>query len=263
MSTYNSVPHHRVSMQAVTLFSSQGGRPGLESQVLVQEDRGIFILADGFGGPGPGLHAAKMACEAVKGFLFKEAGDQDATFPFELRSYFSLAGNVLFNSLLHANQKLMALNHGKSVHEKGGAAVLAGYIDEGLLALANVGNCTAWLIREGRAFEMTEPRSYGRMLDPFQRDVPEDERVPLMALGISSDLEPEICEFRIQKGDWVFIHTEGLPWGLRERIFDIQREQLMGALTPNSVSQLSCQKVFDLLNESRFDSDISASLVVF
>jgi hypothetical protein len=110
---------------------------------------------------------------------------------------------------------------------------------------------------------MTEPRSYGRMLDPFQKDIPEDERIPLMALGISHDLEPEICEFRIQRGDWVFLHTEGLPWGLREKVFELHREQQAEIPMSNSLSQLCCQKVFDLLNETSFNSDISASLLVF
>lgn len=241
-------------MQAVTVFSTQGPRPGLESEVLVQEEKGIFVLADGFGGPGPGLEAAKAACENVKGFLFKEAGDEDATFPFELRSYYSLAGNVLFNSILHANQKIMALNKGKTVHEKGGAAVLAGYLYEGLLALANVGNCTAWLLRGGHAIEMTEPRSYGRMVNPFRAQIPVDERVPLMALGISKDVEPEITEFRVKSGDWIFIHTEGLTRDLRERITDLQKSQ--------DHSKLACQRVVELLQGEEFDSDVSASLVI-
>lgn len=265
MSTQDWSHHLRIGMQAVTVFSTQGNRPGLESHVVVDEDKGIFVLADGFGGPGPGLEAAKISCEAVKGFLFKEAGDQDATFPFELRSYFSLTGNVLFNSLLHANQKVLSLNRGKSVHEKGGASVLAGYIDEGLLALANVGNCTAWLIREGKVIELVIPRSYGRLVDSFRADIPLDERVPLMALGICRDLEPEICEFRVRPGDWILMHTEGLPSELREQIFDVQRAQERGGErpdSPDSVTQWASQRVFELLNQGSFDSDLTVSLII-
>lgn len=254
--------HPRVSMQAVTIFSTQGNRPGLENHVLVDEDKGIFVLSDGLGGPGPGFEAAKISCEAVKGFLFKEAGDQDATFPFELRSYFSLAGNVLFNSLLHANQKVLSFNRGKSVHEKGGASVLAGYIDEGLLALANVGNCTAWLIREGRSIELVIPRSYGRLVNSFRADIPLDERVPLMTLGMSRDLEPEICEFRVYPGDWIFMHTEGLPSGLHEQIFDVQRAQGGEGGLVGDITQWASQRVFELLNHGSFDSDLTASLII-
>ena len=103
----------------------------------------------------------------MKHFLFKEAGDRDATLPFVLRSYFSLAGNVLFNALIFANRKVLKLNGKKNVHEKGGASLIAGFMDGDLLALANVGVCSAMLMREGKSQELVVPRSYGKLADPF------------------------------------------------------------------------------------------------
>src|SRR5262245_46744940 len=100
--------------RSVTVFSNRGSRPAQEDHALVNQDRGVFVIADGFGGPGPGAAAAKTACEAVRVFLQKEAGDEEATMPFVLRSYLSLAGNVLFNALIHANRRVMKINRGKS-----------------------------------------------------------------------------------------------------------------------------------------------------
>jgi serine/threonine protein phosphatase PrpC len=154
----------------------------------------------------------------VRSFLIKEAGDLEATLPFVLRSYFSLAGNVLFNALIHANQKVRLLNQGKGVHERGGASVLAGYLDGDLLALANVGGCSAWLIRGGVAAELVTPRTYGRLCDPFASDPPLDMRVPLMSLGMAEDLEPEIFEYRVQEGDRLLLHTDGVSSSVREQI---------------------------------------------
>src|SRR5690348_26492 len=108
--------------RAVVTFMSKGVRAGQEDFLLVDKEKNIFVVADGFGGPVPGAEAAKAACEAVRSFLFKEAGDREATLPFVLRTYFSLAGNVLFNSLIHANKKLKDANRKKNVHEKGGAS---------------------------------------------------------------------------------------------------------------------------------------------
>src|SRR3954469_3082915 len=97
-------------IRSVTVYQSPGKRPFQEDHVIAQRERGIFILADGFGGPMAGAAASKTACEEVRNFLFKEAGDRDATLPFVLRSYFSLAGNVLFNALIHANRKIAGPN---------------------------------------------------------------------------------------------------------------------------------------------------------
>lgn len=242
------------AIRAVSVCSMKGSSPAQEDHVLVVEDKGIFVMADGFGGPAPGAEASRAACEAVRNFLIKEAGDLDATLPFELRSYFSLAGNVLFNGLIHANKKVLALNKSRNVHEKGGASVLAGYLDGDLLALANVGGCTAWLIRDGRIVELVAPRTYARLRDPFATDSDPKLRAPLMAVGISKDLEPEIFEYRVKRGDWLLLHTEGVTEATRHAVVEVQGESLP--------AEASAQRVLSVLNESRIDGNSSVSLIV-
>jgi serine/threonine protein phosphatase PrpC len=142
-------------------FLNIGQRPIQEDAVLANQEKGIFVVADGFGGGSSGTLAAKTACAEIEKFLFKEAGDLEATLPFVLRSYFSLAGNVLFNALIHANRKIFELNKGKSIHEKGGASAIAAFLDGDLLAIANVGSCSASVVRDGKTQELVTPRSYG------------------------------------------------------------------------------------------------------
>ena len=255
-------------VRAVTTFSSRGARAAQEDHVLAVQDRGIFVVADGFGGPGPGALASRTACEAVRGFLIKEAGDREATLPFVLRSYFSLAGNVLFNALVHANLKVNALNKGKSVHERGGASVLAGYLDGDLLALANVGGCSAWLLRDGRAAELVLPRTYGRLCDPFASgggaDVPIHDanaaihdalRAPLMAVGMAEDLEPEIFEYRVRPGDWLLFQTDGLDARVRAKIAELQKE--------GAVPTVASESLISLLNQESYEDNSACSLVIF
>lgn len=211
------------NLRSVTVYSTQGDAPAQEDFVLAQKERGLFVVADGFGGAG-GTRAARGACESVLGFLEKEAGDLDATLPFVLRRYYSLAGNVLFNALVHANRKVVAGNHGKSANAKGGASVLAAYLDADLFALANVGGCSAWLLREGKITELAIPRTYARLLDPFAADPEPDYAIPLMAMGMTEDLEPEIVEFRVRPGDWILLQTDGIRTEIREEFQRLQVE---------------------------------------
>lgn len=212
-------------IKSLATHQAIGARPAQEDHVLVRKDKGILVVADGFGGPEAGVAAARAASEAVSGFLYKEAGDLDATLPFVLRSYFSLAGNVLFNALIHANRKVRDWNKGKAVHQRGGAAVVAAFMDGDLLALANAGGCTAWLLREGQAAELVVPRTYGRLVDPFvtTRSAP-DRSAPLTALGCAEDVEPEILEVRLRPGDWILLATDGVPPAeLAERLRNFQK----------------------------------------
>lgn len=251
-------PHVR----AASVFADPGARPAQEDCFLMDRDKGIFVIADGFGGPAPGAGAARAACDAVKSFLVKQAGDQDATMPFELRSYFSLAGNILFNSLVHANRKVLNLNQGKAVHERGGASVLAGYLDESLLALANVGACTAWLFRDGEGAELVAPRTWGRLMDPVRRDAPGTSRLPLMALGTAPDLEPEVVECRIQSGDWLVLATAGFDPVLREQIATAQKQ----GMPAGEASEQALQAIRGYLgsgNPGEIDDNSSISLIIF
>lgn len=212
------------ALRSMTLFSTKGEAGVQEDYVLARRERGLFVVADGFGGGDGGARASRLACESVLGFLEKEAGDLDATLPFVLRRYYSLAGNVLFNALIHANRKVIAGNKNKSANAKGGASVLAAYLDEDLFALANVGGCSAWLVRDGKITELVVPRTYARLVDPFAVDPHVDHAVPLMAMGMTEDLEPEIIEFRVRSGDWLLIQTDGIRTEIREEFQRLQLE---------------------------------------
>lgn len=115
-------------------FQRQGETPVQEDYFEINPERGIFILADGFGG-GAGKVAAQSAVKYVRQFLEQEAGDLDATLPFELRPYFSLAGNVLFNAISYANQKLLKMNQGRTWMNSGGASLTAAYLEGKLSTL--------------------------------------------------------------------------------------------------------------------------------
>ncbi len=244
---------------ATAIFSSAGDRPAQEDHALIAREKGVFTVADGFGGPVPGAAAARTACEAVNKFLFREAGDDDATLPFVLRSYFSLAGNVLFNALIHANREVLKLNREKSVHERGGASVLAGFMDGNLLALANVGGCSAWLMRAGIERELATPRTYSRLCDPFEIEEHREWQVPLMALGLARDLEPEIFECKVQKGDWLFLHTDGIHPLVREKVLKLQARRQPAGLTADQLTH----EVVAVLNGVQYQDNATAALVIF
>ncbi len=239
------------TIRAISNFAHPGQRSVQEDHAFFDKDRKIFVMADGFGGPGPGVEASRLACESVKNFLVKEAGDLEATLPFVLRSYYSLAGNVLFNSLIHANRQLNLRNKGKGVHERGGASVLAAFMDGDLLAVANVGGCGAWIFRGNALCELFTPRTYSRLCDPSGQDMDPARQVPLMACGITSDLEPEIFEYRIKEGDLLILQSDGVGPEVRDRIWELAKE----GSGPESIETY--------LKTCQFDDNASLLMVFF
>ena len=228
MSSTNSWVKAKLPIQSVEGFQAQGKALLQEDYFEINPDRGIFLLADGFGGSA-GRSASEFCVKSVRQFLEQEAGDLDATLPFELRPYYSLAGNILFNAVSFANQKMIQKFKGKSWMESGGASMIAGYLEGKLLALANVGACTVYLYRNGKMKELVTPKTLARQTNPFDDEAQEagstQRFVPLMSFGTSRQLEPEITEVEVRPGDQLCFHTPGLSQGQREGVFQLNSSQ--------------------------------------
>lgn len=218
----------RIPLQFAEGFQLQGKSPVQEDYFEINPERGIFILADGFGG-GPGRMAAEVVVKSVRQFLEQEAGDLDATLPFEIRPYFSLAGNVLFNAIAFANQKLNEKNRGKSWMKAGGASLIAGYLEGNLLAVAQVGACRLWLKRGDKTKEIIQAKSLLAQTNPLDAEGQGDE-IPLMSLGTSSSLEPLITEVELRGGDQLLFETSGVKSVLRDSLFRLNHPQSLSQL---------------------------------
>jgi serine/threonine protein phosphatase PrpC len=185
---------------------SHGPDSGDVSWVVPEEQ--LFCMVSALGRGVESRVSAEGICRSVQEFLKSQARDEDATLPYVIRSYYSLAGNVLFNAILHANQKVYSSNQKKTGHQKTAASLVAGYLDGNLLALAQVGGLRVLLERQGRVCEIVRPRTFGQLVDPLELTQGFENHLPMMALGMASDCEPEIIELRVEPGDRVLVETQ-------------------------------------------------------
>ncbi|MBN21633.1 MAG: hypothetical protein CL678_10140 [Bdellovibrionaceae bacterium] len=236
----------RIEIKKIDEFTLKGKQKYLEDFLLSSIDKGVFAVADGFGGPVAGAEAAETACVSLKKFLEDQAGDLDATLPFVLKNYYSLAGNVVFNSMLYANERVLHKNLGKGIHEKGGCSVIAGVLDQDTFALASAGHCQGWLRREQHIQSLVIPRSYSRFLDSSRQVKSLHHQIPLIAVGIDELLEPEIVEFKVRKGDQVILATDGIYdqfWSREGFSFDFSVDEMKRFFQSDLVDNLAFLKI--------------------
>lgn len=164
--------------------------------VLADLERGIGIVADGFGGGRDSV--AKMTVTEMMAFLKRGSGDQEVTLPFEYRTYCSLAGNVLCNSFVVANRKLRSIYGATPPQGKGGASAGAIFLDGDRLVLARVGAVSAWVEIDGIWTRLLAPDTWGEIDHPAAADP--SPQVPLSALGLQKFVEPLVVEWRVRPG---------------------------------------------------------------
>lgn len=194
-------------------------RPLNEDAYLAVPERQLFGVADGFGGVGTGDEASKKCLEDVKFFVENGLGDSEVTLPFVYRRYYTNSANLIFNAFLYANQRLFTENKQKNINARGGASCMFAFFEGNHMTLANVGLCGAYLVRRGRVQSLIKPRSYNSMRGVFQGSWNPKWAFPLMAMGQTFDIEPEIVEVTVEKSDLIILATDGIYPRLTEEDF--------------------------------------------
>ncbi len=209
-----------VTVRAYGSYVDKGPvRPLNEDVCLIDAERLCFGVADGYGGNGIGDVAARQALEKAAFFVKNGLGDSEVTLPFIYRSYLTDAGNLVFNAFLFANQVLVDENRKRHINGRGGASALFAFASGNKLVLGSCGSCQAFLVRRGRVQAITKARSYNSARGQFQGSWNGKWAFPLMALGHALDLEPEIFELQMEKGDLIILATDGIYPRLAEDDF--------------------------------------------
>lgn len=233
-----------------------------EDAYLAVPERQLFGVADGYGGNNIGDVAAKKCLENVKYFVDHGLGDSEVTLPFVYRAYHTAGANLVFNAFLYANQQLVRENKGKDINGRGGASVMFSFFEGRHMTLASVGVCNAFLVRRGRVQALVRPRSYNLVKGMFPGSHNPKWAFPLMAMGHVLDLEPEILELKVEKGDLILLATDGVYPRLCEEDFSECFSLLKKGETLDQAIQEQNQRLIELARQ-KGNADNQALISLF
>jgi len=199
------------------------GRSSLHSSVAKYSvgPRGLLILvADGMGGAAAGELASAMAADLIFGHLIgtwtKEEEITPDRFTLRLREAVELA-----NLQIHT----YAREH-PEVRGMGTTATVAGILGDHIY-LAQVGDSRGYLVRHGKAVQITKDQSLTqRLVDAGELTEEEAEastrrNIILQALGPDPRIRVELTHEQISRGDTLVLCSDGLSGQVkREEIAD-------------------------------------------
>jgi len=227
-------------------------RENNQDHFVVDEEHGVYAIADGMGGHAAGDVASNIAIEALAESMRRNGDDRHD--PAE-------AGKKLIDAVHEGNRRIC-----DSVLERGewrgmGTTIVA-LLDLGERAvIGHVGDSRAYLLRRGRLARVTDDHSWvgeqvrlGLLTDEEAQHHPM-RNIVTRAMGNRMELEVELNEESVLPGDIFLLCSDGLNSMMPDEVI----QQTLAAHRDDP--QAACQALVDLANARGGDDNVTVIVV--
>ena len=202
-----------ISRSLAWTSSQDDGEFVIESQSFEVDDSGVVLaVSDGMGGALAGEVASKMAVESVSEKLL--ADDVEETLTPEAYEYHLIA--KLYNATVNANQLVHQQGRSDPQFQGMGATFTGLGVTPAGIDIIQVGASRAYLVRNGKIYQVTKDQSLVQQLIDAQQISPEEaethtlKNVILQALGAQNEIYPVSARLAPNQGDVLLVCSDGL-----------------------------------------------------
>ncbi len=233
-------------------------REGNEDSFFIDDLLRLYVVADGMGGHLAGEVASDIVVDVLKkNMLFFNNGavSEDV---FMADEGLSKEANMLIASIIRANDAVFEKSKTEKQYKGMGSTVSAVFFAGSNIIAANVGDSPIYLVRNGEI----ELLSVTHTIEAEQLAIaPEklgsiDKKYHHMltrAMGVSSETEPDTCEFPCYNNDILIICSDGLS----NMVNAAEMVEIASLNTPEE----SCRKFVNLANQRGGDDNITVIVV--
>ncbi|MCB1214961.1 MAG: Stp1/IreP family PP2C-type Ser/Thr phosphatase [Deltaproteobacteria bacterium] len=186
-----------------------------EDSYLINDEIGLYMVADGMGGHLGGEFASKLAVttveELLSGFLDPEVTQIHGV---------NTEGSDVGDRLLHAIQEAGRRIHHESLYDEKlrgmGTTAVAVLFDNGKFYVAHVGDSRAYLLRESALQQLTEDHSLvteqvkAGMISAKDAKSHKLKNVITRSVGYQEEVEADLKVLEAQDGDRIMMCSDGL-----------------------------------------------------
>ncbi|NUP06625.1 MAG: serine/threonine-protein phosphatase [Polyangiaceae bacterium] len=257
------------SIRAIAAGISDVGRQREhnEDSYAIDDEHGLFVVADGMGGHSAGDVASKLATSTISDF-FRTLAGEDVTWPTHFDRTLSDEENRLLTSIGIANRRIFETSQStRSLAGMGTTVVGAHFsVKKKRMFVGHVGDSRAYRIRDGAIQQLT--RDHSLVNEPFP-ELSEAERAELpknvitRALGMQDNVVVDLTSDEARDGDVYLLCSDGLSGMLSDEVIlaEVMRFQKDGeaaqVLTRKELEEL-CSRLVQRANEAGGEDNITA-----
>ena len=186
-----------------------------EDNILLADDLGLYVIADGMGGHKAGEVASRMAVETMADYWDKLKNHNPPSFFEPITSDISENAKHLVNSITLSNIIVHEAQKKPEYHRMG-TTVSALIIEKNRIWAGNVGDSPVFLFDHGRFILVSEEHSVeaekqklGRG-DSLSSTSPFLKNILTRVLGLNEKVDVYITPIRPEKGDIILMCSDGL-----------------------------------------------------
>jgi len=181
-----------------------------EDSFLCNDALGLYAVADGMGGHQGGEQASRMAIEILE----KEMATRLA--PHNNGSQPVIASEALREATILASREIFESAQANPERAGMGTTLTGLCFHGGSLTLSHVGDSRAYLLRDGRARQLTEDHSWiqeqvrAGLLSPGDAIVSRFRNIITRSVGFEPTVMPDLFTMPVEAGDCYLICSDGL-----------------------------------------------------
>jgi protein phosphatase len=184
-----------------------------EDYFVIDPERSLYLVADGMGGHGHGEVASRLAVFAIRDFLRRapDVGLPDGT-PAQLRPH----SHLLRRALRRAHGEVLGAIRRNGDLLGMGTTVVGMLVEQGVAAIAHVGDSRAYRLRQGQLRLLTQDHTWvGEQVAAGVLSESEARQHPLKnvvtrALGGDREVNVDVQEVQVRPGDRYLLCSDGL-----------------------------------------------------
>jgi serine/threonine protein phosphatase PrpC len=184
-------------------------RDSNEDSFVVDERIGLYAVADGMGGHLGGEQASRMAIEVLEREMQLRLAPGDGPRPASV-------AEAMREATLIASQAIY--DSAQAIPERAGMGTTLTSVcfHGGSLSLCHVGDSRAYLLRDGRARQLTEDHSWiqeqvrAGLLSPGDAIVSRFRNIITRSVGFEPTVAPDLFTMPVEAGDCYLLCSDGL-----------------------------------------------------
>jgi PPM family protein phosphatase len=219
-------------------------RENNEDNFFVDEDAGLFVVADGMGGHAAGEVASRVAVDTIRELLQGGIDPDETRLDRQMLDPADVLRERLRYAMNQASARIRREAQLNPAYAGMGTTVAVLLIEGNQAHVAHVGDSRIYLMREGVLSRLTRDHTVvqqeidaGRLTPELARQVPHRNYLT-QSVGYHGPVEPDTATRPLQSGDVFILCSDGLTDPLDDpRIADILRQTHPSDLAETLVNQ--------------------------